>query len=155
MKLAVFLLLPLILLAGCATPISQNVVKDAADALLTKVPGPLNIETGFQEMAYNFDQATQLQVADMSPESGCLHDVLKKLGLEPGQPAAPSFQPKTSTLLGKASVLIIRARQAQSLSGGGITVAPSCDAVVGRALIMVADTNKKLLPGGGILPSLK
>lgn len=150
---------------GCATsaPISANPVQDIQTPLqqvktdLGLKPGHFDIATGLQEAAYNFDGAIKVGIVDQRivAASACVHGVMKQLGLEEGQQPAPSFTPKTDTVLGVGSVLFIRAVQAGGATGQGIQVPPGCQQQLGQILLDVAAQGKNALPGGGLLPPLR
>jgi hypothetical protein len=142
----------LILLSfGCSTlPISANPVQDIAGALPAP-SGPLSIQDGLREAAFNLDNAVivgALTVDDPAP--ACVHDAMTRLGLNPLQPPAPSFIPQTTTLIGKGSVAYIRARQARRLQGTGFTVTTDCKALIGEIVLAAGETGTRILPGGGL-----
>jgi hypothetical protein len=148
-----------LLLAGCArsAPISANPVQTLSAPVAMQLPGmSQRIEEGLIEAAFNLDNAVKVGALDQNdPAPGCVHAVMKDLGLEPGTPPAESFAPKTDTLLGRGSVRYIELRQAQKLAGAGVTVDASCKALIGQIVIDVGRGGFKSQPGGGLLPSLR
>ena len=156
-----------LLLAGCTQavqqPISANPGQDAVSVLekakadLGIQPGPLDIGTGLQEAAFNLDGAVAVGITDarIVAAQGCVHGVLGQLGLETGQAPAPSFVPKTSTVLGRGAVLFIRAVQAAGIQGQGVQVPQGCQAIIGQFVLDAAAQGKNSFPGGSLVPALR
>jgi hypothetical protein len=87
---------------------------------------------------YNLDQAVAIGVLDLNdPAPYCLHDVLKRAGIElaPGTMPPKTFQPKYDGLASAGAVAYIEAQKLKKLAGQGIQVDASCEALVGRIVI--------------------
>jgi hypothetical protein len=156
-SLSVFALIAIVL-TGCATgaPISGNPAQDAFANRPVKLSGALSIEDGLKEMAFNLDSAITVQAIPADdPLSACVKGIMKDLGIGDVKDVAPSFVPKEDTLLGRGSVLYIRAQQAQRMAGAGTKLPISCEASIGKIVIDVARANAKSMPGGGLLPALR
>jgi len=105
MRILILPVLLLLTLAGCAeTPISANIAKD----VLPSGPGTLGgvVVEGLVNATWNLDQAVvvgALKADDPAPK--CFHSILKQLGVDPAQTAAPgpSFVPKVSDLISAAA----------------------------------------------------
>ena len=111
-----------LMLAGCATPISGNIVRDVSAVAILPI-----VAEGLKEAAANFDGAVAVGALPADdPAPGCVHGILADLGLE--GPVAPFFTPHVTTPLGAASVLYIRAHQMQS---GPPSVPASCKELIG------------------------
>ena len=138
-------LVSLVLLTSCSTPISGNPAQDVAQVLIPKVG-----ITDLQDAAWNFDQAMAVgALTPDDPASPCLHQALQEIGAE--GPPAPSFKPRQGGLVSAASIAYIRAQQLKRMQGG-VQAPVSCDALVGRLMIDQLKGAVKLLPGGGLLP---
>jgi hypothetical protein len=158
------LIVLLALTAGCAQPVSTNVVRDVASG-----PGGDVIIRGLQNAAYNLDSAVKIGALPAGdPAPACVHDVLQKLGadcrLDPSAEGGtacvvtdPSsvFTPRVSDLISAGSVAYIRIQQLKVAAGGGIKVATSCEAIIGQLLIDQARAAGQVLPGGGLLRILR
>jgi hypothetical protein len=125
-------LLFIALLTGCASTPSKIVAQPAAGALPIQITSP-GIVAALQADAANLDQAVAIgAIPKDDPAPACLHDFLRKAGIEvaPGAAAAASFEPDPK---GKASILYIQIRQARTaLNGPGVQIASSCYAILGE-----------------------
>lgn len=145
------------LLVGCATPISKSLTTDIA-ATVPNDRGASAIIQGLQDSAFNFDEAVRVGALDATdPAPGCVHGVLKDLGVEASAGTAPPavFTPRVSDLLSAGSVLYIRVKQAERLAGTSVVVPTDCKALVGQLIIDVARQGLSVLPGAGLLPKLR
>lgn len=133
MKYALALLL--VLLAGCATPISKS----------SAIPLPAGVAKDLVAAGWNLDQAVLVGALDATdPAVGCIHGVLAEAGLDtpacvppvapataPVCPPAPaSFIPENSGAVSAGSIAYIHAQQLKNLVGLAVPV--ECDAMVGQ-----------------------
>lgn len=113
------------------------------------------IVTDLQDAAFNLDQAVAVgALAANDPAPTCLHDLLQKAGIEvpAGGAAAKSFTPRNSGVASAGAIAYIFAQQAKSLGTSGVSVDPSCEALVGRITIDgVKAANKATV---GLIPGL-
>lgn len=178
----ILILVPtLALLGACASqpaPISTDPVADVTAKVESQLtPVQIGGQTadpvkGLQDAAWNLDQAQSLGILDKNDAApGCLHSVLNDLGIPAlgpdgnpvpiSTPAAAQFQPKRDDVLfSPASILYIRAKQAQKLAGTniGAQISIACKAEMGQLQIDLVRAGIKggagfaaTLGGGGLL----
>lgn len=107
------------------------------------------IVTDLQSAAYNMDNAVAvgaLQANDPAP--ACIHDVLVKAGIEiPAGAVAPkTFVPKNDGAASAGAIAYIIAQQAKQISKTGVSVDPSCEALLGRVVIDGVKAVNKAVP---------
>jgi hypothetical protein len=144
-----------LLLTGCST-ISGNL---AADALKSSGAFGTTVRQGLLDASSNLDQGVKVGALDATdPAPGCLHSVLRDLGIDPNLPVqgpGTSFTPVVSDFFSEGSVLYIRARQVQKLQATGVKTTPECKAFIGQIMIDAAGAGLKLPPGGGFAVPLR
>lgn len=139
-----------LLVTGCAGPITSGGPK------LSGFGQAVNFDEGLREAKFNLENGVAIGVLPADdPALPCITGVMKTLGIDQPEGTVKSFDPKTDELLGKATVLYIRARQAQSLAGQGINVSPGCEQLIGKILIDAGRGGLRAQPGGGLLPALR
>lgn len=144
-----------LMLAACASTPQQ--ISSAPPTAEVRITTP-SIVKDFQSAAYNLDTAQAIgALAKDDPAPACWHSVLQKHGIEsvPGAAAVQSFTPKSDGAASDGATLYILAQQAKAALGTGLTVAPSCEAVVGRFFIDGLAAAVKALPLPGIVQILK
>jgi hypothetical protein len=107
------------------------------------------IVTDLQSAAYNLDNAVTVgALAADDPAPVCLHDVLRKAGIEiPAGAVAPkTFVPKHDGVASAGAIAYILAQQAKTIARQGVAVDPSCEALVGRIVIDGVKTVNKAVP---------
>lgn len=142
-------LLPFLMLGACQQPVTGNIAHDVVSSVsnpTAPISGSpqqaqtLNLGQTFVTdlLSAQFDLNSAVQVGALSatdPAPGCLNDVVAKLGIDPNAPPLPSFVPKDDGVISLASILYIRYQQLQALQGGGLTISPTCQQIVGKILI--------------------
>lgn len=131
------------LLGGCTSQIGANPLSGALGAQFT---------TDLVSASYNLDQAVSVGALEVNdPAPPCLHAALIDLGVGV---TTPSFTPKNDGLVSAGAILYIRARQAEKLAGG-VTLPKDCKAIIGQVVLDAAGATKNLMPGGGLLPTIR
>ncbi len=149
--------LALIALAGCSTPISNgSPVANINNAVAAVVDPKGQLKTDLTDTASNFDQATAIGAIPANlPLAACQHSINQFLGFEtvPGAALPQSFTPLNGGPISLASIGIINALQLQTAVKGGITISPSCYAVLGYLQVLTATNILQIaapaLPGLG------
>lgn len=107
------------------------------------------IVTDLQSAAYNLDNAVAVgALAANDPAPKCIHDVLVRAGIEllPGAAQAKTFVPKKDGVASAGAIAYIITQQAKQIAKTGITVDPSCEALLGRVVIDGATALHKAVP---------
>ena len=157
----------LLSVAACSNPapISSNPATTATNIVSNVIPGAASgqqaIQTQLLNAEWNLDQAVTIGILTTTdPVDQCVHQVNTQLGIEPVPsggtvpPAPAQFTPRMTGLLDSGAVAYILAQQARAAGQGGITVPTGCKAVIGDLVLKGAAGGIKLLPGGGLLPTL-
>lgn len=151
MRTVALIALLALILTGCAGPITNSPVPK-----LSRLGQAVDFDQGLREARYNLEEATKIGVLPADdPALPCVVGVMKDLGIDQPEGTVKSFDPKVDEILGKATVLYIRARQAQSLAGQGVNVPAGCEQLIGRILIDAGRGGLRTAPGGGLLPALR
>lgn len=133
-------------LAGCTTPISNNLPQDISQALGTGANSP--VITDFTDAQYNLTQAIAVGALPANdPGAACLNSVATMLNI--GGTPAVSFVPKIggTYVLSGASVLYIRYNQVAALAGGNLEPTAQCEQLMGK---LQWDTLKAALQGANL-----
>lgn len=133
---------------ACANFTPQISGNPEATALKTIAASNPTAVTDLQDAASNLDQGVIVgALAADDPAPTCVHSILQKAGIEVPAGTVPpaSFTPKNSGPASAGAIVYIIAQQAKQRKGG-ITVDPSCEALVGRIVIDgVSAANKAAL----------
>lgn len=134
MKRIALLLLAAVALSGCALMPETITASPAGGISITNQ----TVVTDLKSASFNLDQAVAIGVLDANdPAPYCLHDVLKRAGIElaPGVQPPKSFTPKYDGIASAGAVAYIEAQKLKRLAGQGVQVDASCEALVGRIVI--------------------
>lgn len=99
--------------------------------------------------AFNLDNAILVGALPADdPAAACVHDVLRKAGLElpPGAEPAKSFEPKREGVVSEGAIIYIRAQNLKGLQG--LQVSQDCKTLIGQVVVDGASAGRKLLPLG-------
>lgn len=142
-SMMIMVLTALAMMVGCATPITNNNRSAGIAISPTSTVG-----TDLLSAAYNLDNAIKIGVLPANdPAAGCVHDVLKKAGIETDPNEAPpaSFMPKSDGVASVGAIAYIRAQQLRDLKG--IDVSIECKALIGTFVVDgLHDARKLALP---------
>jgi hypothetical protein len=136
-----------LVLGACTAQISGSPLNDLATNSSARDAAQFFI-ADLQTAAKTLDTAAangELPKGD--PASGCVHDVLQRLGIE----AAPGITPPTpfvaqiDGLVSAGAVVYIRFQQGKGLLGGGASLPTECKTLVGQIVIDGAMMAKLLI----------